>query len=285
MLDLILNNYKETEAKRLLFQFEDFMKHGGLLPSCSIYVHTNLTMEVPPAQNLLKAIGSFDFYSCQESYYIGYHYFRDQYALLKIDNQFTEINVYYKESGFELNHSEMANPIYIAYRYRALECDCMMIHAAAIIYEGEGILFCGASGAGKSTQANLWRYYLDTEILNYDKPCLIPHNIGWVVHGTPWSGKEGIYKNKYVPLKAIVFVEKSSHNYAYRLSKSEAFMLLYLNNYIYPLNDETEHKCDSVITNIVEDVPVYKLQCDVSKEAVQVLFKEIYGIDWPGEKE
>ena len=279
MFNLTSNSFSGAEASRLLVQFRDFMKHGGILPSCSICLHSDISEEVPPVQSLLKRIGSYDFYYHEGYYYIGYHYLRDSYALLKADACFSVMDVYYKESGFIFKHSEIANPIYIAYRYRVLEFNSMMIHAAAVIYKGESILFCGPSGAGKSTQADLWKEYLDVEILNYDKPCIIRDNQEWYVHGTPWSGKEGIYKNQCVPLKAIVFVEQNRDNQVDRLSGSEAFSLIYLNNYLYPLNETVELTSYAIITGIAKEVPVYRLKCDISKRAVQTLCRELYKND------
>ena len=279
MINIKANNCEGIETKRILFQFDDFLKHEGKLPSCSIFLHSNTRETIPTREHLLKTVGNYDFYSETEGYSIGYRYLKDDYALLKTDKLFSALDVYYKEPFFERTHSEVANLLYIAYRYRAVLMNAMMIHAAAIIYNGEAILFCGPSGAGKSTAANSWKSLLGAEILNYDKPCILIQGDSLIVQGTPWSGKEGIYKNKYVPLKAIVFVNKNNNNVAIRMTESEAFTLLYLNNYLYPINSCFETEYYSLIQQIVHMSPVYKLDCTIGKEAVHVLFKEIYGVD------
>ena len=113
-------------------------------------------------------------------------------------------------------------------------------------------------------------------MLNADKPCLICKGNKVFVHGTPWSGKENVYVNAYAPVKCIAFVEQCSENRVERLSNGEAFSLLYLNNYIYPVNDELENQYIEVVRYISGSVPVYRLYCDMSEQAVKVLYDELY---------
>lgn len=121
-------------------------------------------------------------------------------------------------------------------------------------------------------------------MLNADKPCLLCRGDQIIVHGTPWSGKEDVYVNSYVPVRCIAFVEQASENRVERLSDAETFSLLYLNNYIYPLTDELEDQYVNVIEHISCSVPVYRLHCDKSEQAVKVLYEEVYGEEYAGQE-
>ena len=158
----------------------------------------------------------------------------------------------------------------------------MMIHAAAIVYNNEGILFCGGHTAGKSTQANLWKKYMGAWILNYDSPCIIVEDKQIDVSGSPWSGKEHLYINDSVPLRAIVFVHKADCNSVVSLTHAEAFSLLYLNNYLFPFNTDIENKYITVVQQISARIPVFQLNCTIGEEAVGILYERIYDCRYPG---
>lgn len=115
------------------------------------------------------------------------------------------------------------NLLLLAYKYRMIATGNILMHSAAVIHRGSGILFCGMSGAGKSTQAGLWNRHLKAWALNFDQPCVLMDKDDVVVHGSPWSGKERCYINSCAPLKAIVFVEQADVNEALLLSEAEAF--------------------------------------------------------------
>ena len=100
-----------------------------------------------------------------------------------------------------------------------------------------------------------------------------------MVCGTPWAGKENLYVPGKYPLGAIVLVEKAGDNKVTELSKGEAFSRIYLNNYLYPLNEEIENRyCDS-ISRLVAEIPVYGLKCTVTGEAVTCLYRKLFGSD------
>ena len=139
------------------------------------------------------------------------------------------------------------------------------------------ILFTGVSGVGKSTQANLWRQYTEAEVLNYDQVLVFMQKDPIMVCGTPWAGKENIYIQGKYPLHAIVLVEKAKENNVTELAKGEAFSRVYLNNYMYPLNMEIENRYFDSIVSLVSKIPVYEMKCTVTKEAVDLLYKKLFG--------
>ena len=96
------------------------------------------------------------------------------------------------------------------------------------------------------------------------------------VSGSPWSGKEDCYKNKQVPLKAIFFVEQAPENSVQKMSVAESFSHLYLNNYLVPFDNEMEKKHQNAVIRLASNVPVYRLKCTISKEAVEVAHNIVF---------
>ncbi len=163
------------------------------------------------------------------------------------------------------------------YQYTCIFAGAFLIHSAAVEFRENGILFCGVPGAGKSTQARLWEQYMGAKAINNDQPCVFFEDGKPFVHGSPWSGKEPCYRNVYYPAKAIVFVEQSETDEIRRVSKAEAFSLLYLNNYIVTFdNDELEEKYSSVINQIVNSIPVYVQRCTMTENAPKTLYKTLF---------
>lgn len=157
------------------------------------------------------------------------------------------------------------------YQYAAIHAGAILLHAAAIAWEGRGILFCGVPGAGKSTQARLWEGVYGVEAINNDQPCVIFRDGKPIVSGTPWSGKEPCYKTLKVPVRALVFVEKSPTDRVEPVSLAEAFSLLYLNEYVFPFRDETEAAYSAVLEKLVQTVPVYRQFCTMTEQAPRAL--------------
>ena len=99
----------------------------------------------------------------------------------------------------------------------------MLLHAAVLAVDGDAYAFLGRSGTGKSTHTGLWMQYLENvTIVNGDKPILEQTQDGFIAHGTPWNGKEGLGNNISVPLKGLCFLEQAKQNEIVRLTPAEA---------------------------------------------------------------
>jgi len=152
-----------------------------------------------------------------------------------------------------------------------------VIHASAIAYENQGIIFSADSGTGKSTHTGLWkeRFGDKLTIVNDDKPALRFYDDEPYIFGTPWSGKTDINSNIKMPLKAIVFIRRSEKNRIQRLNVRDS--IFNLTRQIWrPSYDETiGEKTLDVIDRLIQSVPVYMLHCNISQEAVDTVYDEI----------
>ena len=153
--------------------------------------------------------------------------------------------------------------------------DRFVFHGAAIKYNDEAYLFTAPSGTGKTTHINLWKKYLGekVQIINGDKP-IVSVGETTVVYGTPWAGKEGYQSNTSAPLKAICILKQAKENKISRLSKGE--VINHLMHQVYmPQDANMMSKTLALIGTLIENIPVYLLECDISKEAFEKCFNKI----------
>ena len=138
----------------------------------------------------------------------------------------------------------------------------MMLHSAAVEYEGQAYLFSGPSTVGKSTHTRLWREVFGegVQFFNDDKPALRCLEGKWFAYGTPWCGKDGINQNKRVPLKGICYLKQGYENQIRRLSQKEAMVYtLSQSTRKLPAADKMTFLLATVDT-LVRDIPMYELE-------------------------
>ena len=170
------------------------------------------------------------------------------------------------------------NLLLTSYQFIAVNAGALLTHAASVLYNGEAILFCGASGAGKSTQAAAWINHYNAKPINFDHPCIMWNEDTPMAYGTPWGGKEGFSAPVGAPIKAIVFVHQSEASNVYKLSSGEAFGRLILINALPHIRQEMDVKVMATVERLVQCVPVYYQECTLTKETPEALHKELYGI-------
>lgn len=165
--------------------------------------------------------------------------------------------------------------IYRAIGERLPHFDRFVFHGAAIEYGGNAYLFTAPSGTGKTTHINLWKQYLGdkVDIINGDKPIIKAGNVS-TVYGTPWAGKEGYQRNTSAPLKAICILKQGKENKITKLELAEAVNHLMRQVYL-PSDSSALSKTLELLGTVIENTPVYILECDISKEAFETSFNQM----------
>jgi hypothetical protein len=105
-------------------------------------------------------------------------------------------------------------------------CGAIELHACGIIDKGQGLVFIGNSGHGKTTTALLWQRANDVEIVSDDRVILRPHDGGWWMYGTPWHGDAEICSPSRAPLSRIFTLAKGPTNVLTSLSPAAGAALL-----------------------------------------------------------
>ncbi len=152
----------------------------------------------------------------------------------------------------------------------------IVMHGASIMMNGKGVLFSAPSGTGKSTHIRLWgkKYGKDITVIDGDKPFISFENGKAYVWGSPRSGKEGWNNPISAPLKAIVFLERASENQIFKVSPTEIIDKAFMQFYI-PKNKATAEKTITTINQLLGNVPIYILKCNMEIEAAEVAYNGI----------
>jgi hypothetical protein len=150
------------------------------------------------------------------------------------------------------------------------------LHASAIVYHHEAILFSAPSKTGKSTQANFWINALpEAYILNDDKPLIWVKAEKLVVSGTPWAGKTIKNDNQDVSLKTIVFLSQGIDNKINSFNKTEKLMKLLQNTY-RPGNIESVDILMDLLQQIVNQVPMFGFEAKNDPSAFATIYHKLY---------
>lgn len=166
------------------------------------------------------------------------------------------------------------------------EYNRLLCHGAVITWKDKGYMFTAPSGTGKSTHIAQWRKYLgeDVQIVNGDKPLMKVTEEEIRLYGTPWAGKERWQKNRSTRLDGICILQQAKENTIRRLSSVEALPMLIRQLYF---TDNTTYagKTLELLDILLRNVPVYLLECDISREAVRCSFEALTGTPMPEEQE
>lgn len=166
--------------------------------------------------------------------------------------------------------------IYRQIAEQMIESDILLFHGSAIAVDGRGYLFTAKSGTGKSTHTRLWREVFRERALmvNDDKPLLGISDDGVTVYGTPWDGKHHLSSNIAVPLRAVCILERSRKNRVERIKFSDAYPLLLQQSYRSQDPGRLTRTME-LLGKLGRKVPVYRLGCNMEREAALVAYKGI----------
>lgn len=155
----------------------------------------------------------------------------------------------------------------------------IMLHASAVVYDGKAYLFSAPSGTGKSTHTRLWLKYFGEDrayILNDDKPAIRKAGGIYYACGTPFSGKVDMSRNEMVPLQAICVLKRGTENSIRLLGNDDALYGI-LNQTLRPSAKQNMMDMLDIVDDILKNIPVYELRCDISEEAVRIAYERMKG--------
>ena len=157
------------------------------------------------------------------------------------------------------------------------DCGGSVIHASCIVHRGEGVLFLGPSGMGKSTQAGLWMETCGCHMLSSDAPAVYPGKMGAMVCGMPWDGSDHVISREQVPVRAFVFLSQEKENCIEKLDARRSFEGLLKQGHL-PLWDQTQMEKELfVLKQLAQKIPMYHLGCRPEAEAVDLTCQAIFG--------
>jgi hypothetical protein len=149
-----------------------------------------------------------------------------------------------------------------------------VVHACGIVERGQGLIFAGRSGAGKTTLARLWRSQGAT-LLNDDRVILRRSENGIRLDSSPWHGEDPQVNAVSIPLRAIVHLNQAPGNRLRRLDGTESLTAI-LATTVAPFYSESGmEKLLEAWTEVAEKVPSYRLDFTPDGRAVELCRREI----------
>ncbi len=154
--------------------------------------------------------------------------------------------------------------------------DAILLHSAVIEAEGRGIAFFARSGVGKTTHTRHWikTYFPKVNIVNGDKPIVRFFDGVPYAYGTPWAGKEGIYRLVRAELQDLCLIERAPVNEVTPLSKEEALNLLMLQIFL-PQDPQAAIATLDMVEKLLERCNLWRIRCTPEKEAAIVAYETI----------
>ena len=146
-----------------------------------------------------------------------------------------------------------------------------ILHASYIVYQGKAILFTAPSETGKSTQAELWRTLRGARIINGDRAVVRMVNGEASAWGLPYAGSSTYCENVTAPLAAIVYLEQAPTTTIRRLRGFEAFRCVWEGINLHFWESSDVELVSDTLTQVLNQVPVYKLACTPDESAVTAL--------------
>ena len=146
----------------------------------------------------------------------------------------------------------------------------LVLHSAYIVTrQGEGILFSGPSGIGKSTQAALWQRYGAAQTVNGDRALVRPDT--GTVSGVMYAGTSGICRNVTAPLRAVVLLHQAPESRVTDIRPQEAFARVLSQCAYYQWDPASAARMTELAARLVTNVPVRQLDCRADESAVRAL--------------
>ena len=198
---------------------------------------------------------------------------------------YSEITTYVTDKTFDVErngrHFQLQPSIPLSYSIRAA-CEAGMVmrdgiplHASLVEKDGFGVIFLGPSGMGKSTQAKLWEKYLGADFIIGDRPGLRRIDGKWVAFGMPWDGKDAIYRQSSVPVRALVWLEQAKENRIARMSTIEA-MAVMLKQAMMPVwDDMAMNGATALMGALAQELPMFHLRCLPDEAAARLTYETI----------
>jgi hypothetical protein len=143
-------------------------------------------------------------------------------------------------------------------------------HAGGAAFHGQGLLFLGHSGAGKSTVVAMLGH--KAQVFSDDRTIVRKENGGFRIHGTWSHGDFEKVSPGSAPLAGILFLRKADKNQLLSLSKGQEVIRELLACLVKPLVTADWWNNMLVLTEaLVQKVPCYSLHFEKSGRIADLL--------------
>ena len=197
------------------------------------------------------------------------HVLKNQSAVLFASRDWSEADLYAEDY-------DQASGLLILLLYSYLSTrNGLLFHSSLVDYNGNGVMFLGPSGIGKTTQAELWNKYLGAHILNGDMVFVREQEGAFHGYGSPWHGSSPYCMNADVRLRALVVLTQAPDNTLRRCSGLRDLQDVMQQAFLPHWDEAGLSACLDTLDRLLEQVPAYHLACRPDEEAVLLLKNEL----------
>jgi hypothetical protein len=160
----------------------------------------------------------------------------------------------------------------LLFQHRLARDGAAEVHGCGVVWRGRTLLFCGRSGAGKSTTARLWRRFVPrARLLSDDRVVLRPGRRGVRAYGTPWHGDGGFASAESAPLGAIFFLSHGARTRLTRLERGPAAARLFTRCFPPPWDAQGVARTLDACADAAARAPAFELRFRPDRSAVDVV--------------
>ncbi len=193
---------------------------------------------------------------------------RNKRATLKFSLTLREWDLYLENAGYETDPLEYPLDGLILYYLTAIKAD-IMIHASGVYYGGNGYLFSGISGKGKTTLSKLWDN-VGAQVIHDDR--LIIRNTDGVyrMYNTPVTVNDG---PREAPLTKIFFIEHGTENELYPLREASAVSYVVANSIQHNYSPDMIARFLGSVSMMCSKVPIATLSFRPDRSIIEYLLR------------
>jgi hypothetical protein len=166
----------------------------------------------------------------------------------------------------------------LLFQHHIARADGLVVHACGVASGGRAALFCGRSGAGKTTTARLFRRHQpEAVVLSDDRIVLRRRETGWRAFGTPWHGSGRFASPASSRLSALVFLEQGRLTRVRPLSVAEAAARLFAQSFPPVWEGEGTARALETAAAVARAVPGFVLRFRPDRSAVRAALAILAG--------
>jgi hypothetical protein len=262
---------------------QKFIVHKGV-PDVKIRAASTELLKSTMGHKLFDAGTVWQLYQDNGSYFFRFHslaFGARPYTIARFNRNFSEGEILLHPDFFEPGKAvdPLSSPLdELLYGARLARGRGAEIHGCGLIdAHGNGHLFVGKSGAGKTTMARLWQDVPGTTILSDDRIILRKLDGKIWMYGTPWHGDGGMASPDKVLLTRVYFLEKRDRNELLPRKKVEAAFGLSACSVPPFYNREGMDFTLDFIGEVTKEIPCYELRVVPDRRVVEFIIDQISG--------
>jgi hypothetical protein len=166
----------------------------------------------------------------------------------------------------------------LLFQHRLAHDGALEVHGCGLDVGGRAVIFCGRSGAGKTTTARLWtRRRPGTAVLSDDRMVLRAQGRAFGAHGTPWHGSGRYAQPRARPLAALFFLHHAPASRAERMTTVEAAGEIFARAFPPPWDARVTATVLATCARVAAAVPCFRLGFVPDGSAVEVVEEALAG--------